>query len=111
MKRKEIFNLINPYVPCFMIGEHQGECKSEYVVLKFDNQFVSVSNVNGGWQFVYIYCYTPLGNISALDSLVVKVIDILKNKLEFTGMITPEVIEPELKAYSKRLTFRYAKEV
>ncbi len=46
-----------------------------------------------------------------LDEMCIKAQETLKEKLEFTGDITPELIENEKKAYFRRLKYRIPKEV
>lgn len=111
MNRKKIFDILDPLYPCYAIGEHKGECTEPYIVLKFDTQLASMNNGQCGWQFVHVFCYVPLGDITALDDMVIKAQEALKDKLEFTGDITPELIEDEKKAYFRRLKYKIPKEV
>ncbi|KIN80206.1 hypothetical protein [Clostridium botulinum] len=111
MTRKEIFDLVDPIYPCYAIGEHEGECIKPYVVLKFENQLSSMNNSQCGWQFVHVFLYCPLGDITVLDDMVIKAQEVLKGKLEFTGDIAPELIDNEKKAYFRRLKYRIPKEV
>ncbi|NFD54681.1 hypothetical protein EXN53_03125 [Clostridium botulinum] len=111
MTRKEIFDLVDPIYPCYAIGEHEGECIKPYVVLKFENQLSSMNNSQCGWQFVHVFLYAPLGDITVLDEMCIKVQETLKEKLEFTGDITAELIENEKKAYFRRLKYKIPKEV
>ncbi|AJE10953.1 hypothetical protein EXN65_18280 [Clostridium botulinum] len=111
MTRKEIFDLIDPLYPCYAIGEHEGECTEPYVVLKFENQLSSMNNSQCGWQFVHVFLYAPLGDITILDEMLNKVQKLLNEKLEFTGDIAPELIDNEKKAYFRRLKYRIPKEV
>lgn len=111
MNRKQIFDILDPIYPCYAIGEHQGECKSPYIVLKIDDQIQSVNNSQCGWQTVNIFLYAPLGDITVLDSMIKPVMDGLKGKLEFTGNITSELIDDDKKAYTRRLKYKIPKEV
>ncbi|KEH91682.1 hypothetical protein Z962_p0059 (plasmid) [Clostridium botulinum C/D str. BKT12695] len=111
MTRKEIFNILDPLYPCYAIGEHEGECREPYVVLKFHNQLKSMNNSQCGWQFVHVFLYCPLGDITLLDDMLEKTQKALTGKLEFTGDITPELIEDEKKAYFRRLKYTIPKEV
>lgn len=111
MTRKEIFDILDPLYPCYAIGEHQGECKAPYAVLKFDNQVQSMNNANCGWQFVHVFLYAPLGDITVLDDMAIKAQEALKGNLEFTGDITPELIDDDKQAYFRRLKYRIPKEV
>ncbi|AUM99589.1 hypothetical protein [Clostridium botulinum] len=111
MTRKEIFDLVDPIYPCYAIGEHEGECIKPYVVLKFENQLSSMNNSQCGWQFVHVFLYAPLGDITVLDEMCIKSQETLKEKLEFTGDITAELIENEKKAYFRRLKYKIPKEV
>lgn len=106
-----MFDILDSIYPCYAIGEHSGECKEPYIVLKFDGQLASVNNSLCGWQFVHVFLYAPLGDITALDDMIVPVQGALKEILEFTGEITPEVIDDEKKSYTRRLTYKKPKEV
>ena len=109
--RKKLFDILDPIYPCYAIGEHQGECIEPYVVLKFDNQIQSMNNANCGWQFVHVFCYVPLSDITILDNMVETTQKALKQHLEFTGDITPELIDDQKKAYFRRLKYRIPREV
>lgn len=111
MTRKDMFDILDPVFPCYAIGEHQGECTEPYVVLKFDSQIQSMNNSQCGWQFVHVFLYTPLGDITVLDDMLDKIKKALKGNLEFTGDITPELIDDEKQAYFRRLKYRIPKEV
>ncbi|WP_238884524.1 hypothetical protein [Clostridium sp. YIM B02551] len=111
MTRKEIFDILDPVYPCYAIGEHEGLCKEPHIVLKFDNQINSLNNSQGGWQIIHIFCYVPLGDITELDQMIIKVKELLKGKLEDTGTVTPEIIDESIKAYTRRLTYKKPKEV
>ena len=107
--REIIFNALKSLYPVYFIGEHKGECKEPYIVIKFDSQIQSFKNNNCFWKVVSIFIYTPLHDISKLDFMEEEVIKILKPLLEFNNEIGPEVLEEKLKAYSKRITFRIPK--
>lgn len=109
--RKKLFDILDPIYPCYAVGEHQGECKEPYIVLKFDNQLQSMNNSQCGWQFVHVFLYAPLGDITVLDQMIKPIKTALKNTLEDTGEITPEIIDEEKKAYTRRLKYRIPKEV
>ncbi|MCY6372464.1 hypothetical protein [Clostridium ganghwense] len=111
MNRQELFNLLDPVYPTYAIGEHKGECIESYIVLKFDGQLTSMNNSQCGWQFVHIFLYAPLGDITILDDMILEVKQALKNKLEDTGEITPEIIDSDKKAYMRRIKYRIPKEV
>ena len=49
MKRIDLFQILNDIYPCFNIGEHTGEIKESYTVIKYENQITGVNSV-GGWQ-------------------------------------------------------------
>ncbi|MET7041023.1 hypothetical protein WBZ18_03370 [Clostridium botulinum] len=70
-----------------------------------------MNNANCGWQFVHVFLYCPIGDITVLDEMLNKVQKLLNGKLEFTGDITPELIENEKKAYFRRLKYKIPKEV
>ncbi len=57
------------------------------------------------------FLYAPLGDITILDDMLEKIQRDLKHKLEFTGDITPELIDDEKKAYFRRLKYKIPKEV
>lgn len=111
MKRKDIADIIASKYPCFAIGTNKGECTKPYAVLKYDTQLNSVRNIQCGWQYIHIFCYVPKINILELDDMVEDVVTLLKDKLEFTGEITQDLLEEEKQAFSRRLKFRIPKEV
>ncbi len=111
MNRKLIFDVLDPIYPCYAIGEFKGECISPYFVLKFDSQLQSVNNAKCGWQLVHVFLYAPLNDITVLDDMVTNVQTTLNGLLEFTGEITPELIDDTVKAYSRRLKYKIPKEV
>lgn len=111
MTRKQLFDVLDPVYPCYAIGEYQGECSEPHLVLKFDNQLQSVNNSQCGWQYVHVFLYAPLGDITALDEMIPKVKRVLKGVMEDTGEITPEVADETKKAYTRRIKYRIPKEV
>lgn len=111
MKRKEIAELISTKYPCYAISTKKGECTQPYAVLKYENQVLSTSNNTCGWQYLNVFCYVPQTNILELDSMVSQVVTLLKDRLEFTGEITPEIFEEDKNAYSRKIRFRIPKEV
>lgn len=108
--RKRIFNALDSIYPCYSIAEHKGKCESPYIVMKFENQFNSLSNSNCGWQVVTFFLYSPLGDITVLDSMIKPVKNAL-SFLEWTGEITSEIVDEQKEAYCRRLKFRIPKEV
>lgn len=58
-----------------------------------------------------IYCYTPLDDIIVMDKLISKVKATLRNRLEYAGGLTPEIIDEEKKAYLRKMKYRIPKEV
>mgnify|MGYP001474764524 CR=1 FL=1 len=111
MDRKQIFDILDPVYPCYAIGEHARECEDPYVVLKFDSQLQSVNNAKCGWQLVHVFLYAPLNDVTVLDDMLLKVQAALKTVLEFTGEITPEIVDDTVKAYTRRLKYKIPKEV
>ncbi|MHC1681391.1 MAG: hypothetical protein AB6733_00260 [Clostridiaceae bacterium] len=111
MNRRQLFDILDQIYPCYAVGEHQGECTEAYVVLKYDTQSQSLLNAKCGWQFVHIFLYAPLGDITVLDKMVIDVQAILAGALEFTGDISPEVVDDTMKAYTRRIKYRIPKEV
>lgn len=113
MKRIDLFQILNDIYPCFNIGEHTGEIKESYTVIKYENQITGVNSA-GGWQYVNIFCYAPLYDITVLADMCTNIIKALKkykDTLEFTGEITPEVVDDTVKAYCRRIKYRIPKEV
>lgn len=111
MNRKQIFDVIDPVYPCYAIGEHEGICIEPYVVLKFDNQVTSINNSNCGWQGVQVMCYAPKSDITVLDEMIDNIKKVLEDILEFTGNITPEFLDDDVKAYTRSMSYRIPKEV
>ena len=113
MKRVDLFQILNSIYECYNVGEHVGEIKDPYVVIKYENQITGV-NICGGWQYVNIFCYAPLYDITILDDMCTDVVATLKSykdEIEFTGEITPEIVDDKVKAYCRRIKYRIPKEV
>ena len=124
MTRLELFNLlrsINQEVDIYNIGEKTGVCESPYIVVKYEQQQLSYALSAGGWQYIHLYFYAPIGDFDTLYEISDKVYKALKahNLIEVTGNISPEFLEVEttsgnsgaVNAIARRLEIRIPKEV
>lgn len=108
--RKIIFDLLNSLYPTYGIGQHENDCLSPYLVLKFDNQNSSISGGLGGWQVFQVMVYIPDSSILLMDVILEEV----KNKLvadfiEPTNNITPDFRDTMIKAYMRSMEFKIPK--
>lgn len=87
----------------------QGECKSEYLVIKEDgsNQIGSFSSEN---RFYTIMCYVPKERYTQLSRLKSTVKNIMSSEvypmLIPTGQETPEFYDNTVKAHMVSITYR-----
>lgn len=109
MNRKEIFDIMNHVYPTYWPSQKTGECTNPYVVLKYKNQSSSLGNKKAGWQYVDVMIYIPTFSILPMDNMTEDITNLLKGKLEFTGNITPDYIDIDVKAIMRSMEFRIPK--
>jgi hypothetical protein len=85
-------------IDCYFIGQHQGECTRNYVVLKDDG----VRSLDGkvGTGYVDIIFYVPQNNFTKCEPFKKEVKEIMKEfrNLKYTGIETGMVTDDEKKA-------------
>lgn len=109
MERKEIFDIANALYPTYWISQPIGECADSYIVLKYKSQSPSIENSKAGWQYVDVMLYVPKSSILPLDKMADDIITAFKDRLEFTGNITPDFIDVDSKAIMRSIEFRIPK--
>jgi hypothetical protein len=98
-------------IESYFIGQHQGECKSSYVVLKDD----STSGQNGsnkiGAQSIDIIFFVPQNQFTKTKSFKSEVKAYLKelNFLRYTGIETGTVTDTEKKALTFSVLYQIQK--
>jgi len=110
MTRKEIFDLVNTVCPAHWVGQHQGECKKPYAVIKYKNQSTSLNSAVAGWQYIDIMVYVPCTSTATIDSKMDEVRSALVGAgVEPTGNRTPDYIDQEKKALMRSEEYRMPK--
>lgn len=109
MTRKELFDAMNLSYPAHWISQPEGECVSPYVVIKYKNQSLSLGNSKAGWQYVDIMMYIPMASIVPLDTMALNVVDRVRSMMEYTGNITPDFVDADVKAIMRSIEFRIPK--
>lgn len=88
-------------IDVYSVGQHQGECKNKYVVVKDDgvNETLTVSS---NIKTYTILIYVPLNNFSELEIFVEEIKGIMKELFPMVrpnGIETPAIIEDSIKAH------------
>ena len=109
MTRKELYDFVNALYPVYWPSQKSGECKTPYIVMKYKDQKLSVSNSKAGWQYIDFMVYVPVNSILPLDEIIDNLIIVIGNVLEFTGNITPDFIDTDIKAIMRSIEFRVPK--
>lgn len=107
--RKEINDLLETKYPTYAIGQHKGECNSAYLVLKFNDQSGSSISRKGAFQLFEVLAYTPEASIASLEDMTDDILEVLEGKYEFSGKITQDYHDTEVKAYMRSVQFRKPK--
>lgn len=109
--RKKIFDILNSIYPTYAVGQHENECISPYLVLRFNNQDRSITGALGGFQIFEVLVYVPYSSISDLDDLLenIKIALISDNSIESTDNITPDFRDTTVHAYMRSIKFRCPK--
>ncbi len=124
MTRKDLFKLINKIYPdaiVYNIGEKTGACEEKYIVIKYEQQFKNSTQIAaGGWQYIHLFCYAPIGDYDGLDEMAATIYKKLKGykNIELTGSISPEFLEVAtvgdvgaINGIGRRIELRIPKEV
>lgn len=112
MNRQDIYDATSVVCDSYWIGQHEGECITKYVVLKFNSQSPSIENKKGGWQYLEVMAYVPDTSISLLDPLTNNLLTaLLQLGLEPTGNMTPDYLDTDKKAFMRSIEFRMPKEI
>lgn len=85
-------------VECYFVGQHKGECKSKYVVLKDSGTKSLDGRVGKG--YIDIIFYVPQNQYTKCEPFKKSIKEMIKNlkKIRYTGMETGIVTDDEKKA-------------
>lgn len=89
-------------------GEHIGECKAPYVVLRYTGTYASIQSRHVGSETLEARCYVPLAQYSALKPLkqqVKKALRPLAKQLRPNGHEGADTIEEAYKAHSATVEY------
>lgn len=96
-------NNLNPY----FVGQHQGLCRKNYVVVKEGSQIPTLHSNKLGQKRVDIIIYTPKASYVNLIQYANKVRDDLKS-LEYlrkTGYESPTIVDGDKEAYTMSIEY------
>lgn len=111
-KKEEIIKalrrvLTSDGTPVFFPGQHKGECKKEYIVIKYDGA-VDLEFVSSERPIYTIMCYVPENNYSRLESFVFETKQKMKRcfpLVMYGGNETPSYYDDGVKAHM--ISFQY----
>lgn len=94
---------LNPY----FIGQHKGECKENFVIVKEGTQIPSMRSNQVGQKVIDIIIFVPANSYISMSDYATKIRTALKqlNYLRKTGLETPVMAEDEKKAYSMSIEY------
>lgn len=95
----------------YFVGQHKGECKSPYIVLKDDG----TSSLNGktGTSLIDVLFFIPQNNFTKCDSYKNSIKEIIKQfgKVRYTGTETGIVVDDEKKALTFSVMYEFYKKL
>lgn len=91
----------------YFIGQHKGDCKSPYVVIKEGSSIPSITSNYLGRRIIDIILYVPSESFIEMDLYEKKIKTGLKDLkyLRRTGSETPPVPDDGKKAYTKSIEY------
>ena len=111
---KEIFDKLkeknlNPFPP----GQHKGECKEPYCVVKEGNQLPSIQSNRLGQRKIEIIVFVPIASYISLDPYMKQISSALKELLNLrkTGFETQAVTDDDKKAYTTSIEYTIIKKL
>lgn len=94
---------LNPY----FIGQHEGDCKRPYVVIKEGSAIPSIPSNYVGLKVIDMILYVPSSSFIELGKYEARVKESLRDLryLRRTGTETPSIPDDEKKAYTKSIEY------
>lgn len=91
-------------------GQKRDKCQNSYVVIKENGTTAMVGNV-AGYKIFDIIIYHPTGNYSTMELYAENIKQTLTaiDELRPTGNETPAIIDSEVEAYTKSVTYQQFK--
>lgn len=114
MNRKALTLLLKQIAPVYPIGQSNKKVdQPPYLVLKRKNQQASLNNRLGGWLYYEVLSYTPASSILGSDEQLEAVTQLLgaQERLEVTGGIQGDYIDPQVNMYMQTVEFRIPKTI
>jgi len=111
MTRTTIYNTVSAICPAYWVGQHDGECKKPYAVIKYKNQNTG-GNSLAGWQYFEVMVYVPKTSVSLIDDKLNSVRNALVSiGIEATNNRTSDFIDEPKKAIMRSEDFRIPKTI
>lgn len=98
---------LNPYPP----GQHTGECKERYCVIKENSQVSFFHSRRVGYRLVDVILFVPLASYIKVEPYMQEVRVAMKElpDLRKTGNETPIITDDEKKAYTTSIEYQIIK--
>lgn len=104
--RKDINDVLKKQYPIYPINTQKGEAKKTYLVLKFSEESKSNQNSFGSFIYFEVLVYVPSNSIAPMEDEVNKVKLLLSDVAEFTGRVTEDYFDDNVKAYMRSIEFK-----
>ncbi|AKA70134.1 hypothetical protein [Clostridium scatologenes] len=97
-------------IDVYSIGQKTGECKKEYVVIKENG---TSGNEYIGYGLIDIIIFFPINRFSEMELYVKQIRKLLKDLkfLQFTGNITPGIVDTDVKGYTTSIQYQIFKKI
>ena len=93
-------------------GQHVGECKSPYVVVRYDGT-TQITNASSHWDLYAVMCYVPQNQYSKLETLTTEVRIAMEELrpmfLKFYEQISMSAYDEAARAHYTSTEYRNAK--
>ena len=110
MMFEKIFdNLVNDGFQVYPVGIHEGECKSEYLVIKNMGK-TKIAGISSQQTIIDIICHVPINRPVDLINLTERVKKSMKNlypEVLPTGTETPDFVDDTTKSVTSSIEYRY----
>ena len=105
--------LTNENIDVYSPSQHEGECKTKFVVLK-SNGSSKVGGISSYYDSYLIMAYVPQNDYSKLEGFINDILNIMKYFkpiIKFNGFMTPSYYDNEKKAHTISIEFDNVKKM
>lgn len=100
---------LNPY----FIGQHSGECKERFCIVREGSQMASISSNKVGYRVIDVILFVPLNSYIQVDPYIKELRAAMKelSYLRKTGTETPAIVDDEKQAYTASIEYQLFKKL